>query len=107
MSRLKRKPKKRFYCPPRRATFLPDLRQCPVIEITWHDATSLAGWHGHDEVTKLLLPECRTVGYLLLNTSVSIKVAQNINDDGGMGDIMTISPKWVTRVRLLRKGRHV
>ena len=107
MPKPKRKPKKRSYCLPRRATLLPDLRQCPVVEITWHDATSLAGWHGQDEVTGLPLTECRTVGYLVLNTPTTIKVVQNINVGGGMGDIMAVPSKWVQRVRLLRRGRHV
>ena len=107
MSRLKRKLKKRSYCLPRRRSLPDDLRQCPVVEITWGDAASLSGWSDGPRVKAHSTIECKTVGYLLTHTAAEIKVLQSINADGGMGEAMAIPSKWLRRIRLLRKGRRV
>lgn len=107
MSRLKRKLRKRSYCPPRRRSLPDDLRQCPVAEITWIDAASSPVWSNIREVEAHHVVECRTVGYILTHTAKEIKVLRTISTDGGMGDVMAIPSKCLQHIRLLRKGRRV
>ena len=82
------------------------------LEVTWHDSSGKTGWArpnvGYPEKTPLT---CQTIGYLLRRNKSIVSLAQSIDEQGKVNDVMTIPRQCVIRVRRLvereNRRKHV
>lgn len=82
-----------------------DLRQLPLVEVTWDDTASSGGWANVDAYAKKTKSECRSVGYMTQHRSQDVQLAQSISDTGDINDCVTIPRSCIKHIRLLeRKG---
>ena len=73
-----------------------------MVEVSWHDSSSAAGWQKEPETALL---ECWTAGYLVHRDNKSVVVALNCSSErssSGFGDTMTIPSSCVKKIRKLR-----
>lgn len=78
-----------------------DLRQLPLVEVTWHDAANDVAWktfqdvrdEGHEG-----LVECQTVGYLVKIGRRALTLAQTRSETGKLAGNWSIPCRWVVKV---------
>ena len=76
-----------------------------LIEVEWRDATSVQGWNSIADLAENFgSMKVRTVGYLIKQSKdeIMLGMTQTIDDSTNMA--MVIPAKWVTKVKVLRKG---
>lgn len=76
-----------------------------MVEVTWKDACTQAGWHRFEKAESMDVPECKTVGRLVSKTKHLVKVTPTINSEGDVADTWAIPQDWITKIVTLRKGK--
>ncbi len=80
-----------------------DLRDLPLVEVEWSDASSTHGWFEPLEARKEADPVgCLTVGRLIRNDRKVVAVVQTVAEHGKVSEVWAIPRGWVKRVRRLR-----
>lgn len=82
--------------------WLDDLRKLPMVEVTWHDATTIGGWKHWSELVKYEPAEMKTCGRLLPPGSGFIRVVPSIGSNGDMSDIWLIPKGWITGIKRIK-----
>ena len=76
-------------------------RKPRVVEVLWYDASSSAGnWH-HPNNQKDEDFIIKSYGILTANNKRYVRVAQNIDENGFVADLMTIPKGMVKKIRTL------
>ena len=77
-----------------------NLKDLPLVQVTWRDATSNHGWYTLPEILKdaTLLTECQTVGYLVRNDRRHVVVAQGRTEHGKLSELWAIPRSLVSKV---------
>ena len=70
-----------------------------IVEITWLDAYSEAGWKDIDKMSMVPLPVITSVGYLIEKNDRVVRLAHSINTD--QCDFTLIPAGTVSRVRTI------
>lgn len=75
-----------------------------AIYLEWMDAVNASGWHDSDEVNKLTVHDCRTIGYVVKETDREIVVASTLSvdpkDDKTDANALMVIPKvWIKKRR--------
>ncbi len=74
-----------------------------ILEIIWEDTTSYMGWRTQDNIKKLKLSRCNTVGYFQNQNKKSITVAKCVADDNDALDCQSVNRGCIKRVKRLKK----
>lgn len=83
-----------------------DLRQLPIVEVVWLDATSSSEpWSSLAEARAEALLEMSTVGRLIRCDREVVAVVQTINNNGKVNQNWMIPRTWVIRITELQSGR--
>ena len=78
-----------------------NLKELPLVEVTWWDAASDADWKTFEDVRAQAdegLVECQTVGYLVKVTKRAITVSQTRARNGKLSGDWSIPRRWLTKV---------
>jgi len=75
------------------------MKDYPIYIIDWLDHTGDAGWSTEHEVSNQTPVTARTIGYKIHENKQSIKLADTLTDDDGVGGVTlilksTIVSKW-------------
>jgi len=73
-----------------------------LVQVIWRDITTTASWTPKDRTNEIETAICKSVGWLIEQTSKVIKVAGSQNDDD-WGNIDCIPVANVIEIRELRK----
>ena len=82
------------------------IRDLPIVEVTWKDATSFHGWDRLEGARKDVPDECLTVGRLVRHDRKYVSVAQTVNVTGKVCENWVIPRPWVLKIAVITKGRH-
>lgn len=74
----------------------------PLVEITWNDAWSGAGWH-HDPTHEPLT--CITVGYMIKNNDMGCMVATTLDEKGVTGGVSFRPAGMIIGIRVIQKAQ--
>ena len=86
----------------RRLAKITDLRELPIVEVLWKDATSFHGWDSLQGARKDTPAECRVVGRLIRHDRKFVSVAQAVNADGKLCENWVIPRPWVLRIAVIK-----
>ncbi len=70
-------------------------KRIKLTVVDWLDAAQHVGWH--DSAEELSPAEIRSVGYLVYQDKKTIRLAQSVTRDGGVGDVLVIPRAWIVR----------
>ena len=73
----------------------------PIVEVTWFDHSTMAGWD-NKHWFKAPLPECRDTGRIVWKTKDTLSLAAMVCADGDVGAVMKIPRAWVYKIRRLQ-----
>jgi len=86
---------------------LPKLNRWDMVRVKWVDSAHNSRWTHIDEVNKLQICECETVGLFLLQDTTKISVALSVSDKGSefesFDSTMSIPLCAVTKVTKLKE----
>ena len=75
----------------------------PLVEVTWLDHSGDAGWVD-DEALSEAPPEMRTVGWLVKEDKLQLRVVNTLVNDGSCGGVSNILKSCLTKApKILRK----
>jgi hypothetical protein len=75
----------------------------PLVEVTWLDHSGDAGWVDKESLNEAPC-EMRTVGWLVHETKLEVKLMNTLSNDGGFGGVSNILKSCITKQKTLRKS---
>ena len=78
------------------------LKPRQAVEVLWVDASEHSGWHWEDELHTLSINECRSVGYMMEETTKDFIYLCRDESLEQVGSVMIIPKAWVKKVRKLK-----
>lgn len=78
-----------------------NLRQLPLVEVTWRDAARDGDWKTFEDTRAQTydgLIECQTVGYLVKVGRQALTLAQTRAENGKLAGDWSIPRRWVVKV---------
>ena len=83
-----------------------DVRDLPIVEVTWKDATSFHGWYSLENARTDVPDECRTVGRLVRCNKKFVSVSQTVNTGGKVCENWVIPRPWVLKIARIGKRQR-
>jgi len=79
-------------------------KKYPIISVEWYDHSGDGGWIENLNELDALPITCKTIGFLVKETSTSLHVMSTVTDDGGHGGNNEVLKSCIVSQKTLRKS---